>query len=83
MPLGYQQLAEINNVIPIQQYPYQMVTYNGVIVPDGTIDERGVQDVNATLRRPHGNSVKKSRSFYRRKTELQKIKEIEDDDLHQ
>ncbi|KAG6825495.1 hypothetical protein H0H92_003489 [Tricholoma furcatifolium] len=109
-----EQLAEIHNAIPIQQYLYRMVTYDGqrreyiiprqparrnmvphgfvdpryqplqllgVIVPDGTVDEQGIQDVNAALRRSHGDNVKKSKLFYRRKTELKKVREIEDDNL--
>ncbi|KAG6804928.1 hypothetical protein H0H92_001641, partial [Tricholoma furcatifolium] len=48
---------------------YRELANAGVIAPSGELDNLGMQDINAALRRPHGEAVKKSKYFHRRQNE--------------
>ncbi|KAG6823339.1 hypothetical protein H0H92_010567 [Tricholoma furcatifolium] len=41
----------------------------GLISPAGDLDNRGIQDISAALRRPHGENVRRKNVYYRRQQE--------------
>ncbi|KAG6806237.1 hypothetical protein H0H92_012097 [Tricholoma furcatifolium] len=55
---------------------YRELGNAGLIAPSGELDNLGMQDINAALRRPHGETVKKSKFFHRRQAERQAEEQI-------